>query len=543
MDNVQAQGDKGVTNYTWVLVATILASSMAFISSSALNVALPALQRDLGVSGAELLWIVNAYLLFLSALILVGGSLGDHYGRKRIFTIGILIFLVASTLCGLAMDTLFLIIMRAVQGVGAALMVPGSLAIITATFPSDKRGEAIGTWSTFSAITTVGGPLVGGFLAQEGLWRAVFFINLPLGAIALFALFAGVPETRDENISKELDYVGALLVTLGLAGLTFGFIQAPDFGWSDPRIVITLGGGLLMSVGFVLWEARTRHPMVPLALFKSRTFSGTNAMTLFLYAALTAVTFFLPLNLIQVQGYGEAVAGSALLPFGLILAVMSRWAGGLVDRVGPRLPLVIGPIITGIGFVGIGLPGVTGGAGDYWTTFFPGILLMSIGMGITVAPLTTTVMGAAPQQQSGTASGINNAVSRTAGVLATAILGAVALIVFSSALQARTADLALSEEARTALMEDEAPKLAEAQPPASVTADLSGEVQSAIDRAFVETFRLLTFIGAGLAFLSALISFFFITEPKPSDEQHHVAVQDSGCPVGHPNADTETTTA
>lgn len=532
----------------WVLVATILASSMAFIGGTALNVALPALQRDLNVQGSQLLWIVNAYMLFLSALILVGGSLGDHYGRKRVFAIGIIAFLVTSFLCGIAQDANTLILLRAAQGIGAALMVPGSLAILTAAFPPDKRGAAIGTWSTFSAVTTIAGPILGGWLTEQGLWRAVFFINIPIGIIALVALILKVPESRDENAPRQLDYLGAALATLGLAGITFGFIQAPEFGWADPRILGTLIGGVVAFVAFVIVEMRSDHPMVNLSLFQSRTFSGTNAMTLFLYAALGVVTFFVPLNLIQVQGYPESVAGFALLPLGASLAVMGRWSGGLVDRIGPRIPLMVGPFLAGIGFGMFGLPGITDGPSDYWLTFFPAALMLGIGMGVTVAPLTTSVMGAAPQEQSGTASGINNAVSRTASVLAIAIVGAIALIVFSNSLDSRTADLSLSEDARTQLTV-EAEKLAEAQPPQGLDAETSAAVQTAIDNAFVDTFRLIAVIGLGLAWLSVLMTALFVRPdeirgaPEDDDRQDseseaadrpQLVFHDHGCPTVHP---------
>ncbi|MBZ0290300.1 MAG: MFS transporter, partial [Anaerolineae bacterium] len=251
----------------WVLLATILASSMAFIDSTALDVASLALQRDLGIGGSELLWIINSYTLFLSALILTGGSLGDLYGRKRVFMIGTLLFSAASLACGLATGAGMLIAARAVQGVGGALMVPGSLALLSASFPPEKRGRAIGTWSTFSTLTTLMGPVLGGWLAGQGLWRVVFFINLPLAVIALAALMLRVPESRDSSDTRQIDLLGALLVTLGLAGITYGFTEMPTYGLSDPRIALTLGGGLLALALFVLVEARIRSPMVPLRLF------------------------------------------------------------------------------------------------------------------------------------------------------------------------------------------------------------------------------------------------------------------------------------
>jgi EmrB/QacA subfamily drug resistance transporter len=267
----------------WVLASTILASSMAFIDSSAFNIALPTLQTQLGATGSELLWIGNAYLLFLASLILVGGSLGDHYGRKRVFMIGISVFIVASLLCGFAPDPSTLILWRALQGIGGALMVPGSLAIISASFAPERRGRAIGTWSTFSTLTTLLGPMLGGWLAGQGHWRAVFFINLPIGMIALVILALRVPESRDEHASKQLDILGAVLGTLGLAGVTYGFTQAPESGFRDPSVWGSLLGGISAFIAFIIVEARSDHPMLSLSLFKSRTFMGANLLTLFLY--------------------------------------------------------------------------------------------------------------------------------------------------------------------------------------------------------------------------------------------------------------------
>lgn len=491
----------------WVLLSTILASSMAFIDGSALNVALPALQRDLGARGADLLWIVNAYLLFLSALLLVGGSLGDIFGRKRVFMVGIAIFAGASLACGLAPNTGVLIGMRAVQGIGGALMIPGSLAIITALVGAGRRGQAIGTWSAVTSIMIILGPWLGGELASRGLWRGVFFINMPLALIALGILWRSVPESHDEEaLPEHLDYGGALLATLGLAGLTYGFIAAPERGFGDLGVLVGLVGGAGALLGFAVVEARGAHPMVPLRLFRSRTFSATNLLTLFLYAALNGALFFLPLNLIQAQGYGDDVAGRAVVPFALALALLSRWAGGLVDRYGPRPPLVVGPAVTGLGFLLLALPGLTDGPGQFWLTFFPGVAVAGVGMGITVAPLTTAVMSAVSSRQSGTASGINNAVARVAGVLAIAILGGVALWSFRSALLLRTADVNLPEGARAALYQA-ASDLGETTPPESVPPALRDAVQGAIDLAFVDTFRLVVGIAAGLAWTSAVVAF------------------------------------
>ncbi|MCB9437829.1 MAG: MFS transporter [Anaerolineales bacterium] len=474
---------------------------MAFIDGSALNVALPTLQEDLGATGAELLWVVNAYALPLAALILVGGSLGDRYGRKLIFMIGIVIFAVASLLCGVAPTITFLIGARMLQGIGGALMVPGSLSIISAFFPVTTRGRAIGTWSAFSTLTTILGPVLGGWLADIGFWRGIFFINLPLALITLAILWHHVPESRDEDSARQIDGRGAVFATLGLAALSYGLIQAGEGTvslWAT--LFIAIGVGSLAA--FVWTEANSPHPMVNLDLFKSGTFAGTNMMTLFLYAALAGAVFFIPLNLVQVQGYRQSEAGFALLPFAVILTVMSRWAGGLVDRYGPRLPLTIGPIIVGCGFALFALIGQTDGPNSYWTSFFPGAIMLGVGMGITVAPLTTAVMGSVSSRKAGVASGVNNAVARTAGVLAIAILGALALGIFKHSLEARTDKITLSDDA-IAWLDGEAVKLAAAQVPPDLPTKTTAAVQGAIHWAFIDTFRVVCAIAASWAWLSA----------------------------------------
>jgi EmrB/QacA subfamily drug resistance transporter len=486
-----------------VLVATIMVSAMAFIDSTALNVALPALQQDLGVNGSQLLWIVNSYSLFLSALMLVGGSLGDALGRKKVFIIGILIFSASSLLCGMATSSNFLIFGRSLQGIGAALMVPGSLSIISALFPAERRGWAIGTWSMFSALTTIGGPALGGWLAGMGWWRAIFFINIPFAGIALYFLIKSVPESKNEN-AKKVDLTGGLLATLALAGLTYGFIEAPAQGFGAPLIWGSLGIGSISLLSFVIYQARCPNPMMPLHLFKSKVFSSTNLLTLFLYGALGGFLFFFPLNLIQVQGYPPEIAGLTMLPFGLLIALLSRWSGAWADRIGIRIPLIIGPFITGVGFLLFARPGITAGPSEFWTSFFPAILVAGAGMGITVAPLTTAVMNAVSSQYTGVASGVNNAISRTAGVLAIAILGAYALLSFENNFWAEVEPLKLSIEERQEL-KLEVPKLAEAKAPASNLTQVK-TVESAVTSSFVNTFQRLATVAAILAFLSSAVS-------------------------------------
>ena len=493
----------------WVLTATILASSMAFIDGTALNVALPAVQSGLHASGEQLLWVVNAYLVMLAALIPIGGSLGDVLGRRKVFALGIVLFMLASLVCGLAPDIRFLIVARLVQGAGASLMVPGSLAIITSFFGPERRGKAIGTWSAFTTIVTVVGPVLGGVLANAGLWRGVFLINFPIGILALVVLLTRVPESRDEKSSGRVDYLGALLLAVGLAAPTYGLLAAPDRGFGNPLVFGSLALGVVSLAAFLVVEARIPHPMIPLTLFSSRTFSGVNLLTFGLYGALSAGTFFLSLDLVQAQGYSMSVAGFAFTPFALILTALSRWAGGLVDRAGPRLPLVIGPAIAGAAFLVMAFSGLSDGPSRYWVTFFPGIVLLGVGMGITVAPLTTAVMSSVATHFAGTASGINNSVSRVAGVLVIAVAGALALILFSHALQARTATISLDGAARAALSA-QASRLGAAAVPPEVGAASADAVQAAIRTAFVDTFRVVMLICTALAWIGAILAGLFV---------------------------------
>ncbi|WP_017318225.1 MFS transporter [Mastigocladopsis repens] len=504
----------------WVLFSTILASSMAFIDASALNVALPALQNDLQASGVQLLWIVNAYLLMLAALILVGGSVGDKLGRKKVFMIGISLFMLASLACGFAPTTEFLIGARVMQGIGGAMMIPGSLAIITAYFEPERRGGAIGTWSAATTIVTVAGPVLGGLLADAGLWRGVFLINLPLGLTTLLVLYFKVPESRNEEISGKIDYPGAILITLGLAGLTYGFISIHELGLSDLRIYGSLLGGIVALGAYMVVQARSAHPMMPLHLFKSPTFSGTNLLTLFLYGALSVGTFFLSLNLVQAQGYSQSVAGLADMPFALLLSGLSPWAGQLADRYGPRLPLIVGPSLAGLGFLLMSFVGLTHGSSEYWTTFFPGIMVFGLGMAITVAPLTTAVMGSVGTHYAGTASGINNAVSRTAGVLAIAIVGSVALCTFAGALQDHTANIHLTQTGRI-FLQSQANQLGQTSLLTGVAPQNVAAVEKAIKLAFVDTFRVVMIICAGLAWVSALMAALLVESQDSAGKTPH----------------------
>ena len=485
---------------TWVLVATILGSSMAFIDGTVVNVALPVLQVDLRATATDVQWVVEAYALFLAALILVGGSLGDRQGRRRIFTIGIVIFTLASVACGLAPTIQALIFVRAVQGIGGALLTPGSLALISASFDDASRGRAIGAWSGFTSITAAFGPVLGGWLVEYASWRWVFFLNVPLAITVLAVTLLRVPESRDIHASHHLDTRGALLATVGLGALVFGLIEWPALGPSSPLVSLALLFGAGALVAFVLVERDSAEPMVPLSLFRSRTFSGANLLTLLLYAATGAMTFFVPFNLIRVQGYSATAAGAAFLPFILLMFLLSRWSGGLVGRYGSKLPLVVGPSIAAVGFTLFAVPGI---GGSYWTTFFPAIVVLGIGMGIAVAPLTTTVMGAAGQDRAGVASGINNAVARVASLLAIAVLGIVVAAIFNATLDSSLSMLHVAPDIQRVLDAQRA-NLAGAQVPDSVQEPMRSTLQRAIAGSFVAGFRVAMVICAALAVASAV---------------------------------------
>ncbi|CAA9578197.1 Uncharacterized MFS-type transporter [uncultured Synechococcales cyanobacterium] len=490
----------------WVLVATILGSSMAFIDGTVVNVALPVLQRELNATAAQVQWIVESYALFLAALILAGGSLGDRFGRRQIFAYGVALFALASIWCGLAPNVNQLILARAVQGVGGALLTPGSLAIISASFSERQRGQAIGTWSGFTGITSAFGPVLGGWLVEQASWRWIFFLNLPLAVLVLGIVFWRVPESRDEIGPRRLDWWGVLLGTVGLGGVVFGLIESSNLGWQNPIVLSTLVVGILALIGFVLVEARSRAPMMPLTLFRSRTFSGANLLTLLLYAALGEVLFFFPFNLIQVQGYSATAAGAAFLPLILIMFILSRWAGGLVSHYGAKLPLVVGPAIAAIGFALFARPGI---GGSYWTSFFPAIVVLGLGMATSVAPLTTTVMNAVPEHQAGVASGVNNAVSRIAGLLSVAVLSILVLNVFNHRLDQRLAVLEISPRVQQALAEQRT-RLAAAEVPAGLNDNLRAALERAIAESFVDGFRLAMLLAAGLAIASSLTAFLMV---------------------------------
>ena len=494
----------------WVLAATILGSSLAFIDMTVVNVALPVLQKDLdaSVSGAQ--WVVEAYALFLASLVLVGGTLADRFGRRRIFTTGVALFAAASAACGAAPDVRTLILSRALQGVGAALLVPSSLALLGAAFSQQGRGRAVGTWSSLTSVAGAIGPIAGGWLVEVASWRAVFYVNLPIAAAVVAIALRKVPETRSSR-PQPLDLPGAVLATAGLAGLVFGLIEAPEAGWGDPRVFVPLSAGLLALLGFVVVEARSHHAMVPLKLFRISAFAGTNLLTLFLYAALSAAMFLLPFQLIQAERYSPTRAGAALLPLIVLISALSRPAGALADRIGPRIPLIAGPAIAAAGFFLLSAP-VAG--------VVVALSVLGLGMAITVAPLTTTVLNAVPDEDTGMASGINNAVARVAGLVAIAALGVVALAVFDRALDRRLPEAGLGAVA-SKIPAAERHKLGAAQPPTDLSASEKKAFEGAVAASLRDSFRTSMKVAGALALLASACGAAFIRIRAPGTRKRN----------------------
>ena len=413
----------------WVLTATVLGSAMASIDATAVGIALPAIGREFHTDLATLQWVVTGYSLTLASLLLVGGALGDRYGRRRVFTVGVVWFALASALCGLAPGPALLVTARALQGVGAALLTPGSLAILEASFRPGDRGRAIGAWSGLSGVATAIGPFLGGWLVQAVSWRLIFAINLPLAALVVFVARRHVPESHDRDAVGRIDVAGAVLITSGLVGLTFGLIEGPADGWAAPTVQSALIGAVLLLGGFVARERRAAVPMLPLSLFASAQFTAANVVTFVLYGALGGALFLLPIQLQQVSGYTALQAGVSLLPITALMLTLSARSGALAARIGPRLQMSVGPVLVG---AGLALLTRVGRTGDYPTEVLPAVLVFGLGLAVTVAPLTTTALAAAPARHAGMASAVNNDVSRAGGLIAVAVLPAAAGITGSA---------------------------------------------------------------------------------------------------------------
>ncbi|MFP3943521.1 MAG: MFS transporter [Alphaproteobacteria bacterium] len=489
----------------FVLAAAILASAMAFIDGTVVNVALPIIQRDLGASAIGLQWIVESYALFLAALLLTAGAMGDRFGRRLVFAVGVGIFAAASLWCGLAASVPELIGARAAQGIGAALLVPGSLALIGAHFPKETRGRAIGTWSAATALTMALGPVLGGWLAENVSWRWIFFINLPVAAVALAITLTRVPESRNENDTAPPDWIGAALATFGLGALVFGLIEAGRLGLGDPLVAAGLTAGVAGLAGFWLHQLRSSHPMIPPGLFGSGTFTGANLMTLLLYAALGGALFFLPLYLIQVRGYTATGAAAAFLPFVVIMAAASRRSGALADRLGVRLPLIAGPAVTAAGFGLLAAPGLGTG---YWTEIFPAIAVLGGGMALTVAPLTTAVMSSVPDGREGTASGINNAASRVAALLAIAVFGLIAVTLAEGQLRAQLSEMLPAEFAGDVTRMTFAFGAVELPP--DLDREFGDTVRALAKRNFAEAYRVIMWLAALISLAASALAWLLV---------------------------------
>jgi EmrB/QacA subfamily drug resistance transporter len=483
-----------VQSRNWVLVAAVLASTISYIDESVVNVALPAIEADLHASVAVMQWLINAYTLSLAALVLLGGAAGDRFGRRRVFIAGVAVFAASSLWCGLAGNVGQLIAARAVQGMGAALLIPCALALIGAAFDDSSRGKAIGTWAGCSAVAAAIGPLLGGWIVDHTSWRWIFLINPVLALPTILIVLRHVQESSDPQAKPGIDWLGAALAFAGLGALVFGLIALSDKNWNGLLPAAAMALGALLLTAFIWVERHSANPMMPLELFRSSTFSGVNLLTLFLYGALAGAFFFLPFALIQVHGYSATAAGAVFLPFTVIMGVLSRWAGGLLDRFGARLPLVIGPIIVALGFA---LLALLADQGSYFIAFVVPVVVLAMGMTVAVAPLTTTVISAVPTHRSGVASGVNNAVASLAALLAVAGFGALALFLFDAVLDRHMTDVVLAAGGKA--------ELATVRGNFAATG-LSAEAQAIVRAALSRSIRIVMVLAAAMALAGALCS-------------------------------------
>ncbi len=518
----------------WVLFAAISSASMAFVASTSLNVALPAIQRELGARGADLIWIPNAYVMVQASLIVVAGSMGDHYGRNRVCLAGILLFGLASMVCGYAQTTNIIIAGRLAQGLGSSLIVPNSLAIVSAHFSRKGQGWAIGVWSAFTVLMAGSAPFLAGVLVDFGMWRFIFFIHIPLGFLAAFLIVRYVPESFNRESPRRMSVFGALLVILGLGGITFGFIESSTFGFDSPIIVASVLAGLLALILFLRAERDAKYAILPLRLFKSRNFSVANLLTLVFNGVVQPAVLYLPLNLIQVQGYSATYTGLATVPMILIATVSSALVGPLLDRRGPRFPLTLGLVLVALGFFFFTGIGVTDGESDYFGTFFLPIVFLGFGFGFTFAPLTMAAMASAPDDNAGIASGVNQTVTRIGQVLVVGILGGLAITWFGQQLMYDDYIQSLPAEAQAHLAAD-AGDLVETDIPDWLTAEEQERVHHIIRQSFATTFNILMFIGAAACLLCAVIAIFAIDDRELKRNRGHDILDDSDTPPGDAN--------
>ena len=489
----------------WTLVVTILASSVAFIDMTIVNLALPVMQLDMGSSFRSMQWVVEAYVLLLTALMLTGGGLADAFGRRRILCVGAVVFAVASISAGLASSAETLIAARALQGAGGALLAPASLAIVSSSFPPGERGRALGLWAAFSAVSTAIAPPLGGVLIEFWSWRAVFFVNVPILALVLFIASRQVPESFDHERGTSIDLWGALTAIGSLGLLTFALLRAGESGLNDPLVVACLVAAMAFAAAFVSAEQRAKSPMLPLSMFRSRPFTGLNLMTLVLFTAVGGVMFFLPMTLIQSLGYSALQAGAAMVPSMLVMFVLSPQIGRFVDRFGPKLPLTIGPLLSAVSYVVFA--NTTEAA--YVDGMLVPIVLMGIGFGTWVTPLTSAFMSAAGDERAGVASGINNAVARLAQLLAIAILGLLAAMAFNAALDIRLLAAGVPSEAIESLA-DERIKLGAMRAPAAFPAELRDALSRAVAASFREAFACVAYASAGLCIAASAIGYWSV---------------------------------
>ncbi|MGH2956898.1 MAG: MFS transporter [Solirubrobacterales bacterium] len=499
------------------LVATILGSTIVFLDSTVVNVALPALSEDLDAGLADQQWVVEAYLLALVALMLVGGSLGDQFGRRRLFMLGLVGFAITSIICALAPNSEVLIAGRALQGLAGALLVPGSLAILAATFEGAERGKAIGTWTAWSGIATVIGPAGGGALVDAVSWRAIFWINVPLIALTLLLAWEAVQESSDPQADRRIDWPGIAMSAAGLGGPVYALIQQPTHGWGDPVVFVPLIAGIVLFSAFLFWESRMDHPVLDLSLFRVRNFAVTNLETLVVYAGLIGAMFFVTLFLQQTAGYSALEAGFATTPISVLLFLLSPYFGKIATGTGPRLPMAIGPIVAGGGLLLlVGLDA----SPNYLTEVLPGVVLFGLGLAATVAPLTATALNSVEERHAGVASGINNGVSRVAGLLAIAVLGALISGQFGSTIDRELEGATLSPQGRQAIEDAKADPLpapdTEGLPPAEAE-----RVEQVATGAAEDGFHLGILVGAILMIVGGVIAAFGIQNPRRVDEELH----------------------